>query len=84
MDMNEQKSAEAHMEAALDYLKEHFDSIQIIATRHDDETGLTHSLRRGRGNYYARLAACREWVDGNQAKDRQDWLPPILVKMDEN
>lgn len=52
-------------------LREHFDSIEIIATRHlndDDGTVLCH---RGAGNWYARSAAIREWVLKADERDRE-------------
>lgn len=48
------------LDRALAQLSEHFDSVQIIATRH---TG-THTSRfdRGTGNLYSRLGAVAEWL----------------------
>ena len=39
----------------------HFDTVQIIATRHDPNAG-TSLAHVGRGNIYARVGACREWM----------------------
>jgi hypothetical protein len=43
-------------------LIEHFDSVQIIATRHaPDEDGTIHASW-GEGNWYARYGSVREWL----------------------
>ena len=43
-------------------LMEHFDTVQIFATRHvDDDTG-TVSVQWGGGNWFARRGQIGEWV----------------------
>lgn len=48
------------VDKALAGLSEHFDSIQIIATRHDGDK--TIMLDRGTGNWYSRFGAGQLWV----------------------
>lgn len=47
--------------SALETLLEHFDSVQIIATRYDGD-GCTDAISRGRGNWSARYGSMRESV----------------------
>ena len=45
-----------------------FDSVQIIATRHDaDSTDLIHC---GRGNLYSRTGAVKEWISDMDTLNR--------------
>lgn len=44
-------------------LKRHFESVQIVATACDPETGLTAMDTWGDGNLFARVASVREWAD---------------------
>lgn len=41
-------------------LGEHFQSVRIIATNHQD--GITFTITSGAGNFYAQIASCREWL----------------------
>lgn len=55
-DMNRLKKAAAE-------LGEHFDSVQIFATRHEPAlTTGTIAAHHGVGSYYARYGQVREWV----------------------
>lgn len=47
---------------AVDKLREHFDSVLILVTHYDGETGSTHSYEVGSGNNYAQLGQVREWL----------------------
>ncbi len=42
-------------------LMEHFDSVQILATRTKSD-GTTIGVTRGRGNWYSRVGYAREWL----------------------
>lgn len=50
----------ALLDGAVANLMEHFDAIQIFATRFVG--GQTESCQRGGGNWYARKALTRDWV----------------------
>lgn len=43
-------------------LAEHFESVQIMVTRHVGEEENTFSLEVGRGNFYTRLGHVHEWL----------------------
>jgi hypothetical protein len=53
-------------------LMEHFDSVQIFVTRHENATGRTCGKRRGDGNWYARFGTVREWVTQQEEQMRMD------------
>ncbi len=48
------------LDSVLAGLSEHFDNVQIIATRSDGTDTLV--IDRGTGNWYARYGAVREWI----------------------
>ncbi len=50
-------------------LAEHFDSVQIIATRCDD--GCTSMTHAGKGNWYAREASLREYLLKQDERSRE-------------
>lgn len=52
-------------------LSEHFDSVQIFATRHDHDEGRTLKANRGHGNWYANFGCVSEWVDEQRERIRQ-------------
>lgn len=56
----------ARLDRVLAQLSEHFDSIQIIATRHAGDGTLT--FQRGTGNWFSRYGATAEWVDMQRAR----------------
>lgn len=48
---------------ALEELGEHFDTVQIFATRHESgEEGGTINMAYGAGNWFARYGQIREWL----------------------
>lgn len=49
------------LDRLLAQLSEHFDSIQIVATRHNGDN--TIAVHRGTGNWFSRYGAVVEWVD---------------------
>lgn len=49
------------VDAALDVLRDHFDSVQIYCTRYDGAEGTTE-IAKGTGNWFARLGQIREWL----------------------
>lgn len=48
-------------------LREHFDSVQIIAC-HSDNEGTTR-FERGSGSFYERLGATRSWIERQVESD---------------
>ncbi len=53
-------------------LSEHFDAVQIIATRHRpgaDES--TDVIKRGTGNWYARYGAAVLWIEEHKAREAE-------------
>ena len=49
-------------------LMEHFDSVQILTTWMDEE-GVTHQLKWGRGNWFARQGMARQFMQEDLAQD---------------
>lgn len=43
-------------------LHEHFESVQIIVTRHDVEEDGTVLAHHGEGNWFARYGSVKEWL----------------------
>lgn len=58
-------------------LGEHFDSVQIFATKHEPgvDDGTTH-FYSGVGNYFARVGHVKDWIikqnEGTRIKTRND------------
>lgn len=54
----------ARLQQACESLGEHFDSIQIFATRHDPDRGNggTTNASWGSGNWFARKGQIEEWL----------------------
>lgn len=49
---------------AIDRLMEHFDSVQIFATRYEsDNDGNTVSVKMGSGNWFSRYGVIHEWLE---------------------
>lgn len=44
-------------------LGEHFDTVQVFATRHDPEAGGTVHMNCGVGNWFARRGQVMEWLE---------------------
>lgn len=58
------------LSAALTALSEHFDTVQIVATRVDPDGGTTDLYANGMGNEYARIASMDEWLTAVEATMR--------------
>lgn len=54
-------------------LAEHFDSVQIIASVH--EQGKTRRINSGNGNYFARLGSVQEWLVAQDEQSREEIRP---------
>ena len=59
------------IENALMGLMEFCDSVQIVATTTDEEG--TQLFYDGRGNYYARQASVRDFLNREETGRRMDW-----------
>ena len=57
------------LDRLLAQLSEHFDSVQIIATRHERDR--TISANRGTGDWYSRYGAVREWLIQQDERARE-------------
>ncbi len=53
---------ESRIQEAVNTLIEHFDSVQIFATRHDGSEDGTVSVVNGQGNYFTRYGQIKHWV----------------------
>lgn len=57
----------AHVQTALDHLKEKFPIVRIFVSKYDEETGYTLDCSMGGGNFYGQLGQITMWL---QAHDR--------------
>ena len=64
-------------------LSEIYDSVQIVATWLN-ENGTTSSQKRGSGNWYARQALCREFVEEDARSDQADLIAKKLNSGEDN
>lgn len=62
--MDDEKDRDVELlKKAAESLGEHFDSVQIFASRHEPETeNGTVSCNEGTGNWFARIGQVREWL----------------------
>lgn len=65
------------VQAAIDLLSEHFDTVQIFVTVYKgDDDSTTHTIARGNGNWYARYGQVASWVvrqdEGTRVDARKD------------
>ena len=51
------------LEAKTAELMEHFDTVQIVVTRHNRQDETTDMMSRGRGNLYARYSSVEAWLE---------------------
>jgi hypothetical protein len=68
------------LQSAARALGEHFDSVQIVCTRHDPiQQGGTVITHAGVGNWYARFGSIRSWLvhnDESMRLDERDFRKP--------
>lgn len=50
------------IDRALSLLSEHFDAVQIFASRHRKDAEGTFNLQKGTGNWFTRYGHVREWL----------------------
>jgi hypothetical protein len=55
---------------AMEQIGEHFDNVQIFATRHESGKG-TINIHMGNGNWYARYGQVKEWIVKEEEDSRQ-------------
>lgn len=69
--MSEQDQDEKRVDDALRVLGEHFDSIQIFATRVNDnsEGGGTVHISKGIGNWFARYGHAKMWCNRSEGDE---------------
>jgi hypothetical protein len=74
----------AILDAAIHPLMEHFDTVQIVATRLAKD-GTLHAVR-GRGNLYARIASVEFWLEDERedSRERQRQYTRSLLKDDDS
>lgn len=53
-------------------ISEHFETVQIIATRHDAEHGGTVMASWGEGNWYGRFGSIKGWITQQEEQTRID------------
>jgi len=51
------------LEAKTAELMEHFDTVQIVVTRHNKLDDTTEMMSKGRGNLYARFSSVDAWLE---------------------
>lgn len=71
------------VDKALRVLGEHFDACQFIGTFVDDD-GMTQCLTRGVGNWYARMAASREFIERDQAQTTAQAIGEVMMLEEED
>lgn len=66
--MTDYDALNAIMNSAAVRLREHFDSVLILATRHDDPTGETVMFKTNQGNFYAVIGSAHEFMEREGAR----------------
>lgn len=60
------------IKCAAEKLGEHFDSVQIFVSRHNDNKTGTSRFQTGVGNWFARYGHIHHWLMLQNEEDRQD------------
>lgn len=66
---------------AVDALSEHFDSVRIMATLHENGTTSAHSV--GAGNWYAQKASCEEFLQRSKQQDQAGFIAEAMAPPEE-
>jgi hypothetical protein len=63
--MTEAEAIQLHkvLETKTAELMEHFDTVQIVVTRHNRLDETTEMMTKGRGNLYARYSSVDTWLE---------------------
>lgn len=56
---------------AAEALGEHFDTVQILVTRHEEESVGTTNVCWGKGNWFARYGQVREWLLKSEERTKE-------------
>lgn len=64
-------------------LGEHFDAVQIVASRIDEKTGSTTPHHAGTGNWFARRGLCQQFIEMDQADTAARAIGPAINPPDE-
>jgi hypothetical protein len=64
--MNEDRGTKA-IEEAIGNLIEHYDSVQILVTKHGEKTDTTSAIAMGKGNIFARIAQSKLWAETQES-----------------
>ncbi len=64
-EMTEAEAIQLHkvLETKTAELMEHFDTVQIVVTRHNRLDETTEMMSKGRGNLYARFSSVEAWLE---------------------
>lgn len=76
------KQLAALLQAKVDSLMEHFDSVQILVSFRSPKDGGTAYLARGGGNWYARQGMAHEFINADRAQIEAHELSKILPSPD--
>lgn len=60
------------IDAAINLLSEHFETVQIFTTRHEENAIGTVRACKGSGNYYARYGQVKQWVIQEERPEKED------------
>lgn len=74
--------AQEILERAATQLGEHFDAVQILATW--SEAGVTHSIPRGAGNWYARQGMAHEFINQDVAQENAKQIADRIARPDDD
>lgn len=74
-----QEAADAAVERFANALAEHFDSVQIVASWHEE--GRTRNAHHGCGNVYARAGLMREFVMRSDAEQQADMIAKEVARL---
>lgn len=75
------EEAEKLLEEFASKLGEHFEAVQILATWTED--GTCRHVKRGTGNWYARMGTAHEFIETNKADDQACLIAEKLNPPDE-
>jgi len=74
--IEQEQAGEKAMEQCLTILREHYSTIQIIATKHypspDISEGRTTNTERGTGDWFARYGAVGHWLQRQKRHAQQE------------
>ena len=65
--MTDDDKVNAVVNRCLQELVEHFEAVQILATR--TEQGITHTICRGAGNWHARVGLAHAFIESETAQE---------------